>query len=132
MVERHLGYGAPHKQDTSAAHGEPLGEEEVRLAKRSYGWPEDAKFIVPDGVYLHFRNGIGKRGRELHADWRQRFETYRHRHPDLAARLDAMDRRDPPDGWDAELPSFPPDPQGLATRDSAGKVLNAIAQCYPW
>jgi transketolase len=132
ILDSHIGYGAPHKQDTSAAHGEPLGEDEVRLAKRSYGWPEDAKFLVPDGVYDHFRNRVGKRGRELHADWRRRFETYRRRHPDLAARLDAIVRRELPDGWDADVPSFPADPKGLATRDSGGKVLNAIAQRYPW
>jgi len=132
ILDSHIGYGAPHKQDTSAAHGEPLGEDEVRLAKRNYGWPEDAKFLVPEGVYEHFRNGIGKRGRALHADWSRRLETYRHRHPDLAARLDAMERRDLPAGWDADMPRFPADPKGVATRDSAGKVLNAIAQRYPW
>jgi transketolase len=131
ILDSHIGYGAPHKQDTSAAHGEPLGEEEVRLAKRSYGWPEDAKFLVPDGVYQHFRNHVGKRGRELHAQWTRRLETYRRRHPDLAAQLDALERRDLPAGWDADVPSFPADPQGLATRDAGGKVLNAIAQRYP-
>jgi transketolase len=132
ILDSHIGYGAPHKQDTSAAHGEPLGEEEVRLAKRAYGWPEDAKFFVPDGVYDHFRKEIGKRGNELRAHWTRRFETYRRRHPDLAARLEAMQRGDLPDGWDADLPSFPPDAQGLATRESSGKVLNAIAPHYPW
>jgi len=132
ILDSHIGYGAPHKQDTSAAHGEPLGEEEVRLAKRSYGWPEDAKFLVPDGVYEHFRNGIGKRGRAAHAEWTRRFEAYRGRHPDLAAQFEAMQRHELPAGWDADIPAFEPDPNGIATRDAGGKVLNAIAQHYPW
>jgi transketolase len=132
ILTSHIAYGAPHKQDTSAAHGEPLGEDEVRLAKRSYGWPEDAKFLVPDGVYEHFRNGIGKRGHDLHAAWTRRYEAYRGRYPDLAAQVEAMQRRELPPGWDADVPSFPADPAGLATRDSGGKVLNAIAQRYPW
>src|SRR5262249_34910005 len=124
--------GAPHKQDTSAAHGEPLGEDEVRLAKRSYGWPEDAKFLVPDGVYDHFRNAIGKRGHDLHEEWRGRFEAYRGRYADLAAQIEAMQRRELPAGWDADLPSFPPDPGGIATREAGGKVLGAIGRHYPW
>jgi transketolase len=132
ILDSHIGYGAPHKQDTSAAHGEPLGEEEVRLAKRSYGWPEDAKFLVPDGVYEHFHNGIGKRGRDLHGDWTSRFEAYRGRYPDLAAQIEAMQRRELPAGWDAEIPTFEADPKGLATREAGGKVLNAIAGHYPW
>jgi transketolase len=132
ILDSHIGFGAPHKQDTSAAHGEPLGEEEVKLAKRSYGWPEDAKFLVPDGVYEHFRNGIGKRGRDLHAEWTRRFEAYRGRNPDLAAQLEAMQRREPPPGWEAEIPAFEPDPKGVATRESGGKVLNAIGKNYPW
>jgi len=132
ILDSHIAYGAPHKQDTSAAHGEPLGEDEVRLAKRSYGWPEDAKFLVPEGVYDHFRNVIGKRGRDLHAQWTQQFEAYRGRYPDLAAQLEAMWRRDLPAGWDAELPSFPPDPSGIATREAGSKVLNAIGRRYPW
>jgi transketolase len=132
ILDSHIGYGAPHKQDTSAAHGEPLGEDEVRLAKRSYGWPEEAKFLVPDGVYDHFRNGIGKRGRELHAEWARRFEAYRGRHPDLAAQLEAMQRRELPAGWDADIPTFEADPKGVATREAGSKVLNAIAARYPW
>jgi transketolase len=132
ILDSHIGYGAPHKQDTSAAHGEPLGEDEVRLAKRSYGWPEEAKFLVPDGVYDHFRNGIGKRGRDLHAEWRRRFEAYRGRHPDLATQLEAMQRRDLPAGWDADIPTFEADPKGVATREAGSKVLNAIASHYPW
>ena len=132
IVESHIGYGAPHKHDTSAAHGEPLGVEEIRLAKRSYGWPEDAKFLVPDGVREHFRAGIGQRGRELRATWLARMEAYRAEHPDLADQFERMQKREPPDGWDADLPSFPTDSKGLASRDSSSKVLNAIASRYPW
>jgi transketolase len=132
IVDSHIAYGAPHKQDTSAAHGEPLGEDEVRLAKRSYGWPEDATFLVPDGVYEHFRSGIGERGRRLRKDWDARLETYRRRYPDLATELDAMASGAVPPGWDADMPSFAADPKGLATRESSGKVLNAIAPKYPW
>lgn len=132
VVESHIGYGAPHKHDTSAAHGEPLGEEEIRLAKRSYGWPEEAKFLVPDGVREHFRDGIGRRGRGLQEDWSALFKSYRKKYPDLAERIERMQRRDLPDGWDSSLPTFPADAKGLATRDSSGKVLNAIAVNYPW
>ncbi|HEY7999084.1 MAG TPA: transketolase, partial [Pseudolabrys sp.] len=132
IVDSHIGYGAPHKQDTSAAHGEPLGEEEIRLAKRNYGWPEDAKFLVPDGVREHFRDGVGRRGKALHDDWRALFDSYRKKYPDLADRLDRMAKHEPPAGWDSELPVFDADAKGLATRDSSGKVLNAIASHYPW
>ncbi len=132
IVESHIGYGAPHKHDTSAAHGEPLGEEEIRLAKRSYGWPEDAKFLVPDGVREHFQDGLGKRGGELHGEWNTLFSAYRRKYPDLADRIERMQKRDHPDGWDADLPVFPADAKGLATRDSSGKVLNAIAAHHPW
>ncbi|WP_088348729.1 transketolase [Rhodomicrobium sp. R_RK_3] len=132
IVDSHIGYGAPHKHDTSAAHGEPLGEEEIRLAKRAYGWPEDAKFLVPDGVREHFRDGIGRRGGQLRAEWAHLFEAYRGKHPELAAELEQMQRGELPEGWDADLPVFPADAKGLATRDSSGKVLNAIAAHYPW
>jgi transketolase len=132
IVESHIGYGAPHKQDTSAAHGEPLGEDEVRLAKLSYGWPEDAKFLVPDGVREHFQSGFGRRGRRLHDDWRALFASYRKEHPDLAARIGHMQSGGNPQGWDASLPAFPAGAKGLATRDSSGKVLNAIAAHHPW
>ncbi len=132
LVESHIAYGAPHKHDTSAAHGEPLGEEEVRLAKRSYGWPEDAKFLVPEGVRGHFRAGIGQRGRQLRAAWLDRIEAYRGKYPDLASQIERMQRRELPDGWDAHLPSFPADPKGIASRDSSAKVQNAIAEHYPW
>src|SRR5262249_38934724 len=132
ILDSHIGYGAPNKQDKSAAHGEPLGEEEVRLAKSSYGWPEGAKFLGPDGVYDRFRNGIGKRGRELRGEWTRRFDGYRGRHPELAAQLEAMQRHELPAGWEADIPSFDADPKGVATREAGGKVLNAIGTHYPW
>ena len=132
IVESHIGYGAPHKHDTSAAHGEPLGEEEIRLAKRSYGWPEGAKFLVPDGVRDHFQDGIGRRGRSLQEDWSTLFTSYRKKYPELADRIERMQRRELPDDWDASLPVFAADAKGLATRDSSGKVLNAIASHHPW
>lgn len=132
IVRSHIGYGAPHKQDTAAAHGEPLGEDEIRLAKRSYGWPEDARFLVPDGVREHFRDGIGRRGHELRAAWSARMEKYRAEYPDLAKRLERMQKGSLPDGWDQDLPSFPADPKGLASRSASGQVLNAIAPHYPW
>ena len=132
IVNSHIGFGAPHKQDTSAAHGEPLGEEEIRLAKRNYGWPEDTKFLVPDGVREHFRKGVGQRGKVLRGNWRTLFDSYRKKYPDLADRLKCMATRELPDGWDSNLPQFDADAKGLATRDSSGKVLNAIAAHYPW
>jgi transketolase len=132
IVDSHIGYGAPHKHDTSAAHGEPLGEEEVRLVKRSYGWPEDAKFLVPKGVREHFANGLGRRGRKLREAWTALFASYRKKYPDLGAQLDLMQRRELPAGWDAALPDFAANPKGVASRDSSGKVLNAIAAHYPW
>src|SRR5713101_3482198 len=132
IVDSHIGYGAPHKQDTSAAHGEPLGEDEVRLAKRSYGWPEDAKFLVPEEVRAHFREGIGKRGQALRAAWMAQFNEYQAQYPELADCLSSMQRRQLPDGWDKDLPTFSVDPKGVAGRDASGKVLNAIAQNVPW
>jgi transketolase len=132
ICETHIAYGAPHKQDTSAAHGEPLGEEEVRLAKRSYGWPENAKFLVPNGVREHFRDGVGRRGEDHHKAWRELFQSYRRTYPDLAEEIERMQRRELPANFDVKLPLFPADAKGLATRDSSGKVLNAIAAQYPW
>jgi transketolase len=132
IVDSHIGFGAPHKHDTSAAHGEPLGVEEISLAKRSYGWPEDAKFLVPDGVREHFSAGIGQRGGELRATWSTSMETYRAKYPDLANQIEQMQKRKLPDGWDTDLPSFPADSKGLASRDSSAKVLNAIASRFPW
>jgi transketolase len=132
IVDSHIGYGSPHKQDSNAAHGEPLGEEEVRLTKKFYGWPEDAKFLVPEGVLEHFRDGVGKRGREARERWAQMFAGYSQKHPELADSLHRMQRRELPEGWDKNLPTFPADPKGIATRDSSGKVLNVLAQNIPW
>ena len=132
IVDSHIAWGAPHKQDTSAAHGEPLGEEEIRLTKRRYGWPEDAKFLVPDGVYDRFKAGIGARGAELRRAWVDLFAKYRAQDPGEADQIDLMQRRELPEGWDRGLSTFPADPKGLATRDSSGKVLNEIAKNVPW
>lgn len=132
IVESHIGYGSPNRQDTSAAHGEPLGDEEIKLTKRAYGWPEDAKFLVPDGVYEHFKAGIGRRGREQRQAWEGKFQQYQKEHPQLADEIDRMQRRDLPEGWEKSVPVFPADPKGLAGRDSSNKVQNAVAQKIPW
>jgi transketolase len=131
VVNSHIGYGSPGKQDTNEAHGEPLGEKEARLAKKNYGWPEDANFLVPDGVQEHFQAGVGKRGQELRQKWVRLFDDYAKKYPDLAEELKQMQRRELPKGWDKDLPTFPADAKGMATRDSSGKVLNAIAQNVP-
>jgi transketolase len=132
IVDSHIGYGSPHKQDTNAAHGEPLGEEEVRLVKKFYGWPQDAKFLVPEGVRQHFQDGIGKRGGEARATWSKMLAEYSQKYPELRKQLDLVQRRQLPEGWDKNLPTFPADAQGVATRESSGKVLNAVAQKIPW
>src|SRR6516225_8968013 len=132
VLDSHIGYGSPHKQDTAEAHGEPLGEDEVRLTKRSYGWPEDAKFLVPDGVYAHFTAGIGARGNQARNQWIKLFAEYRAKFPELATEIDLMQRRELPAGWDRNLPVFPADPKGIAGRDASGKVLNVLAQNIPW
>jgi transketolase len=132
VLDSHIGYGSPHKQDTAAAHGEPLGEEEIRLCKRSYGWPEDAKFLVPDGVYEHFADGVGARGAKARAEWTELFDAYRTKYPELAIEIDLMQRRELPVGWDRNLPTFPADPKGIAGREASGKVLNVLAQNIPW
>jgi transketolase len=132
IVDSHIGYGSPHKQDSYEAHGEPLGEAEVRLVKKFYGWPEDAKFLVPEGVYENFQQGIGRRGRDLRTQWDKNFADYAKQFPDLAQRIDQMQRRELPSGWDKNLPTFPADAKGIATRESGGKVLNALAQNIPW
>jgi len=132
IVDSHIAYGAPNKQDTSAAHGEPLGEQEIRLAKRNYGWPEDAKFLVPNGVREHFQAGIGARGQTLRDAWMAKFEAYRQQYPELADQGYRMLRRELPEGWDSGLPTFAPDPKGTATRDASGKVLNVLAKNVPW
>jgi transketolase len=132
ILDSHIGYGAPHKHDTAAAHGEPLGEEEVRLTKRSYGWPEEAQFLVPDGVREHFAAGIGARGASARSQWTALFVSYRAAHPELATEIDQMQRRDLPAGWDRNLPVFPADAKGIAGREASGKVLNVLAQNIPW
>lgn len=132
ILDSVIAYGAPHKQNTAAAHGEPLGEDEVRLAKRSYGWPEDAHFLVPKGVYDRFHEGVGKRGRALRDTWHKSYEAYRRRDRDLAAQVEQILSGALPDGWDAELPGFPPSEKGMATREASGKVLNPIAERIPW
>ena len=132
VLDSHIGYGSPHKQDTAAAHGEPLGEEEIRLCKRGYGWPEDAKFLVPDGVYEHFAGGVGARGGKARAEWTELFETYRTKYAELATEIDLMQHRELPVGWDRNLPTFPADPKGIAGREASGKVLNVLAQNIPW
>src|SRR6266581_3957910 len=132
VLDSHIGYGAPHKQDTAAAHGEPLGAEEIRLAKQFYGWPEDTPFLVPDGVYEHFAAGVGARGAEARRQWTERFAAYRAKYPDCATEIDLMQRRELPAGWDRNLPIFPSDPKGIAGRDASGQALNVLAQDIPW
>jgi transketolase len=132
ILDSHIGYGSPHRQDSAEAHGEPLGDEEIRLVKRFYGWPEDAKFFVPDGVYDHFKAGIGKRGSGVRRQWSDRFAEYCSQNPALATEIDQMQKRELPFGWDKNLPVFPTDPKGIAGRDASGKVLNVLAQNIPW
>jgi transketolase len=132
VLDSHIGYGSPHKQDTADAHGEPLGDDEIRLTKRAYGWPEDTKFLVPDGVYEHFAAGVGARGANAHKDWLKLFDGYKSKYPELWAEIGQMQRRDLPAGWDRNLPVFPSDPKGIAGRDASGKVLNVLAQNIPW
>jgi transketolase len=132
ILHSHIGYGSPHLVDTSAAHGEPLGEEEVRLTKHAYGWPEDAKFFVPEGVREHFDAGIGQRGKAAREQWQSLFSGYGREFPTLAAEVEQMQRRELPAGWDRGLLAFAPDTKGIAGRDASGKVLNALAQNIPW
>jgi transketolase len=132
VLDSHIGYGSPHKQDSAAAHGEPLGEDEVRLTKRSYGWPEEEKFLVPPGVYECFAAGIGARGAALRQEWAELFESYRAQCPELANEIELMQRRELKAGWDRDLPVFPSDAKGIAGRDASGKVLNVLAQNIPW
>jgi transketolase len=132
ILDSHIGYGSPHKIDTAAAHGEPLGEDEVRLTKRAYGWPEDAKFLVPAGVREHFAAGIGARGAASRDRWEALFAAYRREFPELATEIEQMQRRELPAGWDRDLPGFAPDPKGIAGRDASGAVLNALARNIPW
>ena len=132
IVDSHIAFGAPNKQDTHGAHGEPLGEEEIRLTKKNYGWPEDATFLVPEDVLTHFQAGIGARGKAERHAWLTVFRTYQERYPELAEQLSQMERRQLPENWDRGLPEFPADPKGMATRESSGKVLNAVAKEVPW
>ena len=132
IVDSHIGYGAPHKQDTSGAHGEPLGEEEVRLAKRNYGWPEDEKFYVPEGVYEHFREGIGKRGKQLRDAWFARIEEYRKQYPELAEELFRMQHRHASGGLGSRPAGVPGGCEGPGDARVLGKVLNAVAKNIPW
>ena len=132
ILDSHIGYGSPHKQDTPEAHGEPLGDDEIRLTKRGYGWPEDAKFLVPDGVYDHFKSGVGKRGGDARNQWSELFAAYHGTFPQLAAEIEQMQRRELPAGWDRNLPVFPADANGIAGRDASGQALNVLAQNIPW
>ncbi len=132
ILDSHIGYGSPNRQDTAAAHGEPLGEDEVRRTKRAYGWPEDAKFLVPDGVVEHFAAGIGARGARARRAWNDRYTGYRAQYPQLAAEIEQMQRRELPAGWDRGLPVFPADAKGIAGREASGQVLNVLAQNIPW
>ena len=132
IVHSVIGYGAPKKQGTREAHGEPLGAEEIKAAKRFYGWPEDETFRVPDGVQEHFTNKLGARGGKLRHEWMEMLTKYRAAYPELAAEIDMIDHHELPAGWDREVPVFPADSKGLASRDSSQKVLNAIAKQVPW
>ena len=132
IIDSHIGYGSPHRQDTSAVHGEPLGEDEIKLTKQGYGWPPEAKFLVPSGVYEHVQSGVGKRGGEAREQWHKKFELYRKEYPDLAAELDQIQKRDLPANWAKDIPVFPADAKGVSGRDASAKVLNAIAPNLPW
>ena len=132
ILDSHIGYGSPHKQDTPEAHGEPLGEDEIKLVKRAYGWPEEAKFLVPDGVYEHFAAGIGARGASVHQEWNRTFLGYKEQYPELALQIEQMQRRELPKGWDKDLPVFPADAKGVAGRVASGKTLNVLARSVPW
>lgn len=132
IVDSHIAYGAPGKQDTSGAHGEPLGEETIRKTKKVYGWPEDAQFLVPEEVIKNFADGIGARGAQLSSDWDKLFLEYKKEFPELALEIEQIQRRELPAGWDKDMPIFPVNDKGLAGREASGKVLNAIAKNYPW
>jgi len=131
LVHSHIGYGSP-VEDSPKAHGEALGVEAVKATKRFFGMPEDEDFYVPDGIYDHFAGGIGQRGKDGRTAWEAMFGAYRAAYPELAAEIEQMQRRTLPDGWAADLPEFKPDAKGLATRDSSGQALNAVAQHVPW
>jgi transketolase len=132
IVRSVIAYGAPNKANTHEAHGAPLGEDEIKLTKRAYGWPEDQKFVVPDEVREHYRAGVVRRGREAHAAWDAQFKQYKLTHPESAAEWELMRSGKLPADWDADIPSFPADAKGMATRVSSGKVLTAVAKRVPW
>ncbi len=132
IVHSHIGYGSPGKHDTPAAHGEPLGPEEVRRTKEFLGFDPNKFFVVPDGVRQHFTTHMGQRGADARAKWEKLFADYAKKHPDEAAQIDLIRGRGLPKGWDSDIPSFAPDPKGIATREASGKVLNAIAAKVPW
>src|SRR5262249_40607649 len=132
VLDSHIGYGSPNKQGSAAAHGEPLGEEEVRLTKRYYRWPEDAKFLVPEGVHEHFEAGVGARGAKTRGEWNALFDDYRAKNPALATEINRIQRRELPSEWDRNLPVFPADSKGIAGREASGRVLNVLAQNIPW
>ncbi len=132
IVKTVIAYGAPTKANTADAHGSPLGADEIKATKRFYGWPEDAQFLVPPGVYEHFERGVGRRGAEAQANWDRLFADYETQFPDLAKQIRQMDTRELPAGWEAGIPVFPADPKGMATRESSGKVLTAVAEKIPW
>src|SRR6266540_4980666 len=131
IVDSHIAWGAPNKQDTSAAHGEPLGEEEIRLTKQRYGWPPDAKFFVPEEVAQHMKRAV-EHGRQAEQEWDERFAAYKEKYRELAEEWERMQQGELPDGWDRDIPTFPPDEKGIASRDASGKALNAIAPHVPW
>jgi transketolase len=132
IVHSHIGYGAPDKQDTAAAHGEPLGAKDVHGAKKAYDWPQQPTFLVPDGVREHVSGALAKRGGEQHAQWNAVWERYQREQANLAEQLDFMRFRELPPGWAKNIPTFPADDKGMATRDAGGQVLNAIAANVPW
>ncbi|MBN9564354.1 MAG: transketolase [Alphaproteobacteria bacterium] len=132
IVHSHIGYGAPHKQDSPTAHGEPLGAEEVRLTKEFFGFSPDKNFVVPDGVREHFTANMGARGTKAHRAWDENFARYRAQYPDLGDQIERIRGRGLPEGWEKALPSFAPSASGMSTRDASGKVLNALAQRIPW
>jgi transketolase len=132
IVHSHIGYGSPGKHDTPAAHGSPLGPEEVRRTKEFLGFDPDKFFVEPDGVRQHFTTHMGQRGAEARAKWDSVFADYAKKHPEEAKQIEQIRDRDLPDGWDSDLPEFAPDPTGIATREASGKALNAIAAKVPW
>src|SRR5262249_61118 len=131
IVDSHIAWGAPNKHDTAAAHGEPLGEDEIRLTKKAYGWPEDAHFLVPPEVKQYMSKAVD-RGQKWEAEWNAKYAAYKQSKPQLAAELDLMQKGALPQGWDKDIPTFPADPKGKATRETSNTVENAVAKNVPW